>query len=337
MIRKAKLYLAMICLCALNNISIAQTGNDKKLFINTVKGKIEIEKLGFTLTHEHIMSNFGGELSARANYTKDSLYRQVIPYLRLIKSQGVRSIVDCTTAYFGRDVNILKELADSTGLQIITNTGFYGAAKDRYVPQIAYSLSEEQIAALWIAEFRNGIDGTKIKPGFVKLAFDEGEPSAIDIKLFEAGVRTHLKTGLTLAVHTGGNTKAAETQMRLLQRFGVNFTAWIWTHAHHVTNVDVLMDAARKGAWISLDGVNDQNYASYVSKLKQFQSHKLLNKVLLSHDGNSFPRGKAIRPYDAIQRLLLPELKKQGFSDSDIVQLTQENPQEAFAIRVRKR
>ena len=77
-------------------------------FIYTVNGKIKSENLNFTLTHEHIMSNFGADQSTVATYDRDSLFNQVIPYLKNVKSQGVFSIIDCTTAYFGRDVRLLK-------------------------------------------------------------------------------------------------------------------------------------------------------------------------------------------------------------------------------------
>ncbi len=304
-----------------------------KEHILTVTGTIKSELLGFALTHEHVMSNFGADPESASQYDETALTGQVVPYLKKLKSFGVTSILDCTTAYFGRNVELLKRISEQSGIQIITNTGFYGAADDRYVPTFAYYSTAEEIARLWISEFKEGIDGTTIKPGFIKLAFDDGEPSEIDIKLFKAGILTHLETGLTIVVHTGNNAKAVDKQLNLLQKYRVGPNAWVWVHANKVEDGQLLIAAAKKGAWISLDGFNASNIKEYTEKLDLFRKQKLLHKVLLSHDGNSFPRGGEIREYHAIPTILIPALRQMGYSDKEIHQLTIENPKQAFSIK----
>lgn len=278
------------------------------------------------------MSNFGLDSNEAGSYDEDAALKQIIPYLRNLNTKGVRTIFDCTTAFFGRRVDLLEKISKVSGIQIVTNTGYYGAANDRYIPKFAYSESVEDISKRWISEFENGIDGTTIKPGFIKLAFDAGTPSEIDKKLFEAGVLAHKKTGLTLAVHTAENQEAIETQLNILKKHNVNFNASIWVHANKMEDVNYLLEKASQGLWISLDGVNDSNTEQYINILKKFQTENLLEKVLISHDGNSYPRGRDIRPYDAISNKLIPEMKLAGFSDKDIDQLLVENPKNAFLI-----
>jgi predicted metal-dependent phosphotriesterase family hydrolase len=241
----------------------------------------------------------------------------------------------------GRDVELLKEIANSTGIQIVTNTGFYGAAKDKYVPEFAFCATPEEISKIWIEEFDNGIDNTGIKPGFIKpgfikLAFDNGSPSGIDVKLFEAGLITHLATGLTLAVHTGDNEKALKKQLELLNQYKVNPRAWVWVHAHKLTDIEFQIQVAQSGAWVSLDGIKEKNLDEITSTILEFKKRKLLNRLLLSHDGNSFNQGRKIRQYDAISVGLIPQLKANGLSDQVINQLMIENPKSAFGIRIRK-
>ena len=312
--------------------------NDKTLNqINTVQGSINMSELGISLTHQHIMSNFGKEIGEASNYDSIKLFNQVIPYLKQLKSLGVNSIFDCTTEYFGRRVDLLKKISDSTEVQIITNTGIYGAANDRYIPEFAYNASAKSISEIWIDEFENGIKGTKIKPGFIKLAFDDGmPPSNIDEKLFEAGILTHLSTGLTLAVHTGKNMEAVQLQAELLNEYNIHPSAWIWTHANKVENDNILVDFASKGAWISLDGVNQSNISEYIKRLKFFKQKNLLHKVLVSHDGNGFRNGGEIKKFDAIFENLIPEMLKNGFTDVDINQIMVRNPKEAFCIKIRR-
>lgn len=166
--------------------------------IATVKGLINAKSLGVSLTHEHVMSNFGKPVDSTPFYDESRLMEQVVPYLKGLKEMGIHSIFDCTTAYFGRRIDLLEKISDASGVHIITNTGFYGGANDRYIPEFAYQLSPAELSEIWTKEFFDGIEGTSIHPGFIKLAFDSGVPSEIDKKLVEAGIITHLKTGLTL-------------------------------------------------------------------------------------------------------------------------------------------
>ncbi len=317
-------------------LSSCQSSKDLN-YINTVQGRISVSELGISLTHEHIMSNYGREINETPNYDNIKLFNQVIPYLKNLRSKGVISIFDCTTEYFGRRVDLLKMISDSTDIQIITNTGYYGAADDRYIPAFAYGASAKSISEIWIDEFENGIKGTDIKPGFIKLAFDDGKPpSDIDKKLLEAGILTHLSTGLTLAVHTGKNMEALDLQMQLLRDNDIHPSAWIWTHANKVKDDIVLFDLAAKGAWISLDGVNESNIHEYIKKLNLFKHKNLLHKILLSHDGNGFPSGDPIRGFEAIFDRLIPKMLTNGFTEDDIHQILVRNPKEAFQIRIRK-
>lgn len=308
--------------------------------IMTVAGPITPDQLGTCLTHEHLMSTFGSEQRYDPDYDEAALLDQVVPYLKHVNQLGTQSVADCTGAYFGRNVRLLQQLAQRSGVQIITNTGYYGAANDRYVPEHAYQESAETIAQRWITEFDQGIDGTEVRPGFIKIALDNGPVSDIDAKLLRGAALTHAATGLTIACHTGNNPIGAKTALTILKEENVRPAAWIWTHADKVESTKHLLPAAQAGAWISLDGVRAPNPTSseegvferHLRYLKELKAYDLLSQVLLSHDGNSFPRGGAIRPYEAIFTALLPRLAQEGFSQSDIRQLMVDNPARAFTI-----
>ncbi len=305
---------------------------EKELYLESVNGRLAGSEIGLTLTHEHIMSNFGKEPEAVALYDIPKLLGQTIPYLKYLQSLGVRTIFDCTTAYFGRHVKLLKTISDSTGIQVVTNTGIYGAADDRYIPQFAYQMEAEAIAGIWIREYKTGIDGTGIKPGFVKLGFDKGVPSEIDLKLFKAGIITHQETGLTLAVHTGDNLPAAKAQLNLLKEYKMDPSDWIWVHADQFMDDEILMEFASQGAWISLDGISKDNYTAVTERILKFKRNNLLGKILLSHDGNGFPNGGEIRDFDAIMSHAIPALISGGCSEAEVQQLLTENPRNAYGL-----
>ena len=42
----------------------------------------------------------------------------------MLKVFGVQTICECTGAYFGRRVDLLRRISRETGMQILTNTGY---------------------------------------------------------------------------------------------------------------------------------------------------------------------------------------------------------------------
>ena len=161
----------------------------------TVMGR-RLETNGIFLSHEHILSRFGAPAEEYPSYDYDEALSEILPYMAYLRKLGVGTIACCTTQYFGRDARLLQKISKESGMQILANTGLYGAADDRYVPQWAHSSSVEEVASAWIDEWKHGIGGTGIKPGFVKVGVDGDGLSDIDAKLVRAAAITHRETGL---------------------------------------------------------------------------------------------------------------------------------------------
>lgn len=312
------------------------------LSVITVNGSIPVNAMGTTLIHEHFLVDFiGADKTNENRWNKDAVVQKVLPYLREAKKSGVKTIFDCTPAFLGRDVQLLKRLADESGLQVITNTGYYGAVKNKYLPQWAFTETKEQLSKRWINEFESGIDGTAIKPGFIKISVDADAPqlSGLHQKLVSAAALTHLHTGLTICSHTGPAAAAFE-EIDILQKMQVHPSAFVWVHAQAEENRSLHVTAAKMGAWVSLDGIGWGDFEKYAASIDNLKQAGLLNRVLISHDAGWYKPdekdGGNFTGFTNIFIQLLPLLKKTGFTDSDIDQLLIKNPAEAFAIRVRK-
>lgn len=306
----------------------------------TVRGPVKASEMGVSLTHEHILVDFIGADSINENrWDKRKVSGKALPYLLAVKELGCQTFVECTPDYIGRDPVLLKSLSEATGLNIITNTGYYGAANDKYIPKHAFEESADELAARWIGEWKNGIGTTGIKPGFIKIGVDNKSLSEIDKKLVIAAAKTHLQTGLTIASHTGPAIPAFE-ELEVIQNEGVSPEAFIWVHAQGEKDLSNHIKAAKMGAWIGLDGLNEKNVGEYVRMIKNLRDNKLLNKVLLSHDAGWYEPAKEdggnYRGYTTLFEKLIPLLKKEGFSQREIEQLMVKNPAEAFSVRVRK-
>jgi len=318
----------------------AQGKTDMTGKVMTVTGPIDPADMGFVLTHEHVLVDFiGADKVSKDRYDEDEAYEVILPYLKQAKELGCETLVECSPSYLGKDPVLLKRLSNAAGVQMLTNTGYYGAGNDKYVPAHAYEESADQIAERWVEEWEEGIDGTGVRPGFIKIGVDKTTLSEIDKKLVHAAARAHLRTGLTIMSHTGFATPAHE-EIAVLKEEGVSPTAWIWTHAQNEKDNEEHKKAAEEGAWIAFDGVNAnaKRLARDLNHLKAMKGYGLLDHVLLSHDAGWYePQSdRKFRPYVDLFETVLPAIKENGFTDEEIHLLTVENPKRAFTIQVRK-
>lgn len=297
-----------------------------------------MSQMGMSLIHEHVLVDFiGADKISVDRWKHTEVIQKVLPYLREIKQRGIATLVECTPAFIGRDVVLLKKLSEQSGLHILTNTGYYGASDNKYLPQWAFSETAEQLADRWIAEFENGIDGTGIRPGFIKTGVNNGKLSQLHQKLVKAAALTHLKTGLTICSHTGPALPARE-EIEILKNSGVHPSAFVWVHASG--SAEELENVGQSGCWISLDGVNTDNISKHTELITFLKNKGRLGQVLISHDAGWYrpgePGGGEFRGFTTISDQLIPALKAQGFTEGDIRTLMVGNPAKAFAISIRK-
>jgi phosphotriesterase-related protein len=308
--------------------------------IMTVNGPIPSNKMGTTLTHEHILVDFiGADLTDEMRWDKGKVFDRVMPFLSQIKKMGCKTFIECTPAYLGRDPILLKLLSFSSGLNILTNTGYYGAGNDKFLPPQAFTESADLIAARWIREWYYGIEESGARPGFIKIGVGSGSLSDLHKKLVIAAGKTHLQTGMVIASHTGPAIPAFE-QLEILKQQGVSPEAFIWVHAQSEKDLNNHIKAASMGAWISFDGLNNDNVEDYVKMIKNMKENKLLKKVLLSHDAGWYRPGEEnggeFRGFTTLFEKLCPMLRNEGFSKREIHQLLVINPAAAFTIKIRR-
>jgi len=307
--------------------------------VHTVRGPIDAGQMGVTLVHEHVLVDFAGaEKVSRSRYDADEAFRTILPHLQDLQKRGCRTLLECTPAYLGRDPLLLRRLSEASGLNIVTNTGYYGAANDIAVPRHAQAETARQLADRWTSEARLGIEGTAVRPGFVKIGVDAGPLSGIDRKLVEAGGLCHLDTGLTLAIHTGNGAAALEI-VSILKKSGVSPEAYIWVHAQNEKDRATHSWAVQQGAWVEFDGVSPQGLEPHVEAVVDLFHRDQLDRVLVSQDAGWYrvgeAKGGAYRPYTFLFDAFVPALRSRGLGEADIRTLLVENPARAFAVRRR--
>ncbi|MGI9533255.1 phosphotriesterase [Lutimonas sp.] len=319
-------------------ILIGCTSSDKQPLIQDLDTMHPPDSNQIWLSHEHILVDFIGADSIQPDtWNHDSIIKEVLPSLDDLKEFGVDYFVDATPNYLGRDVVLLEKISHKTGLRILTNTGLYGARNNKFIPSFAHQMTAEDLAQIWIDEFENGIDHTAIKPGFIKIGIDTNDPlHPMHQKLVKAAALTHMKTGLTIASHTG-EAAGLWPQLAILKEMGVSPQAFIWVHAQTEEDNERYLEAAEMGCWISLDGLG-WDIEKHLAKILFAKRNGILDRILISHDSGWFDPQKekqTIKPYTAIFKTLYEELKMQGFTDEEFNLLVSVNPVKAYSIKIK--
>ena len=307
--------------------------------IITVAGEIPAAAIGKTLHHEHLLVDFiGADSTGYHRWNRDSVVEKVLPYLLEIKKLGYKTLVECTPAYIGRDPLLLKMLSVKSGIQIITNAGYYSAVGGKFIPKHGFTETAEQLANRWIDEAKNGIEGTGIYPGFIKIAVERAPLQEINRKVVEAACIAHKATGLTIMSHTGLAVPAYQ-EIEILKQHGVHPSAFIWTHANNEKDWGKIIEAAKMGVWIAFDKFEQKETESFSEFALLMKKEGLLNRLLFSHDAGWYdpmkPGGGTFRDFTAIENFLIPALLQKGLTEKEIVQIFELNPAEAFAVKIR--
>ncbi|WP_345476076.1 hypothetical protein [Lysobacter panacisoli] len=318
----------------------------------TVTGPIDADAMGMTLAHEHLYADlrpYAEQIATPMPPDADDVVDVVLPYLQRIRSLGCRTLVDCTATTLGREPALLRRLSQESGLNVLTTTGAYVSAGGRFIPPYVREEDEGSLARRWIGEWRDGIDGTGVRPGLIKLGIENDPLDDIERRILRAAARTHLETGLVVAAHTGPwaevepgrNARCAFAQLDLLEREGLSPSAWIWVHAQNEADGRHHVEAGRRGAWVSFDGYRPGPAGAYVAMIGRMREAGLLERVLVSQDAGWYnagqPRVGEFKPFDPLFTSLIPALRENGFDEDAIGTLFVRNPAHAFAVRVRSR
>ena len=87
----------------------------RKPQIMTIDGLINPSEMGVTLIHEHFLVDFiGADKINFDRWDKAKVAEKVLPYLSEVKALGVKTIFDCTPAFLGRDIHLLKLLSQQS-------------------------------------------------------------------------------------------------------------------------------------------------------------------------------------------------------------------------------
>jgi len=318
-------------------------------FVQTVLGPVDTSKLGVTLPHEHIADGLDViDRWPKARGGRAELVANAAEKLKLVNAAGVSTIVDLTTYDVGRDIQFLEEVSRKSGLNMIACTGQrFFPPQDPHVSMPAGTIAG--LAEFFMKEIEQGIDGTGIKAGVIKIGIISNRPTALEETGLRAAARASKATGVPMRTHTDAAHRAGESHAAILEDEGVNPARVSFDHSDGSGDMDYFLGLVKRGYSLGMDhvhrGVTPNSQPSFERRtecIKLLIDAGFAGKIFLSQDAEF---GGSLLPQDAknwrekidppeemlfINQRLIPHLKQIGVSESDIHTMTVENPRFFF-------
>lgn len=324
--------------CA-NAVSVGKT-------VQTVLGPLDAPKLGFTLTHEHLG---GWTQEFQAKWPKGSGDRagyidKAVDKLKTIRDAGVDTIVDLSPYDGERDVRFMQEVSTKSGLHVVACTG-----QHMFPPESMLTRTLEEFAELFRQEIEEGIDGTEVRAGVIKVATRSNEISAFEDKVLRAAARVSKATGVAIQTHTHARLRAGEKQADIFESEGVSSSRISLGHSDDSGDIDYLLGLCKRGYTLDLDHVNyglapdaALPWQKRADNIKQLIDAGFTKQLLFSQDSVFSTSLLPLEARDVREqrnpdgmlfniRKLIPYLIEIGVAKSAIRTITVENPQRFLA------
>ena len=223
--------------------------------VQTVLGPIEVDRLGVVLMHEHVITRSPG-LAADypSTYPRAEAASRSIDGLGALRECGIDTIVDHTTYDLGRDVELLAEVSQASGVQIVAATGVW-IDPQRYWQKRAAT----EAAELLIWDLEEGIAGTGIRAGVIKCAVDVAGMTDPVERVLRACAIAHRTTGAHVSTHTDAAGRVGLDQLRVFAEEGVDPRRVVIGHCGDTEDLGYLRELLEAGAYLGMDrfGVED--------------------------------------------------------------------------------
>ncbi|MBN1832049.1 MAG: phosphotriesterase-related protein [Deltaproteobacteria bacterium] len=248
--------------------------------INSVLGPLETKDLGFTLMHEHVISQ-GFVAQNYPELFDDHFMDKIISGISDAKKGGVDTIIDATTFDLGRDAAALAEISRKTKVNIIACTGWW-----MNMPQFIDGTSPDVYADLFVREIQEGIAGTGIKAGILKSAADFGGVMPEGEIMLRAVARAHIRAMVPIILHSYAPEQVARHQLSILKEEGVDLKWVAVDHVNDTTDLEYLIWLLDQGCYLGMDRYPGLNLSSRsrTETMKKLIDAGWTDRLLPSHD-----------------------------------------------------
>lgn len=294
-------------------------------------GPCRPQELGVTLPHEHLFIDRSRDYGLDAFLGDEGLATRE---LELFSRAGGGALVECSTAEIGRNPDALVSVSLATGVRVVMGCGHY---RRPYIDSARLDRqTTDQVAEEIIAELREGVGHTGVRPGVIGEIGSNGPRVAADEeRSFRAAARAHLATGVTITTHAALFPVGLE-QLGILTHEGVPAPRVVIGHCDTVYDQEYHLELARRGCFVQFDTLHvshpydlERRVAFVVALVAS--GHR--DQVLLSHDIclRSHWTSLGGQGYTFLLSEFVPRLRAAGLTEADVEQIIRLNPQRALS------
>jgi phosphotriesterase-related protein len=219
--------------------------------VQTVQGAVEAEELGLTLVHEHV--RFRDEAVFNqwpGRYDEQLELDAALVAVGDAKDRGVRTIVDPTAMFGGRDVRFMKRVAEESGVRIVACTGIYSYD---HLPHYFENRDIDVMADHFVEDIEVGIQQTEIRAAFLKCAADAAGVTQNVEKIHRACARACVQTGAPIMAHSMPAVGTGPRQVEIFEQEGVDMAKVQVAHCGDTEDIDYIEGLLAKGVYAGLD------------------------------------------------------------------------------------
>lgn len=308
-------------------------------YLVTTLGPKQAVEIDMILPHEHVFVDLRTwDQPGYGEGQASDVLALMGPEIKKAQAAGVTALVECSPVGVGRRVDILKAVSEATGFPLVVPTGVY---REPWIPPWVHEADETRLQAWMLDELEEGIEGSGVRAGFIKLSAGDDGITPTEAKVLRAAAQAAAKTahsgeqGAVIGSHTIRG-RVVRDQLDIIEKAGYSPTRFIWIHTQAEPDFSLHLEMARRGAWLEYDSLgnpeDDEQFIGWILKLLEAGFGE---QILLSHDRGWYdpaqPGGGKPRPYTYLSETFLPKLWAAGIDRSTTNQLTCNNPFKAFS------
>lgn len=323
--------------------------------VETVRGPVDVAELGPTLMHEHVV-NVNAEVnrdqpSMSIAGNRAGIKADVVAALRRVVDRGISTFVDATAVGHGRDVEFVREVNAEVDLHIIVATGLYtynDLPKMFHFRPPSAARPRDALTELFVRDIRDGIAGTGVKAGIIKVATDRPGLTPGVERVLRAAAVAHRETGVPLTTHTLMAERNGLDQQRIFAEEGVDLSRVIIGHSGDSPDLDYLREIMDRGSFIGADRFGlylpgRLGLDARVGIVADLCAQGYSDRIVLAHDKTIYSdwwepgEGPHVDEWvhTHISDAVLPALRQRGVTEEQLQQLMVGNPRRVFEIQGR--
>ena len=262
--------------------------------VQTIRGPIPTAQLGRTLSHEHLTNGTPGMERIPGLLDRAEMIDRCLEALHRAHDSGIDSIIDLTPFDLGRQLWLFEAVAERSPLNIVCATGVY-----RWVPAIYYGWDEDELAGHFVREIQDGIEGSAIRAGVIKLAWDieyrldevSGgvSPRGMLERTARAAARASRATGVPISCHTRAVDELGTPLLDIFEDEQLDLRAVTIGHSNDTQDIEYLRGLAARGATVGLDrffSIQDDYVSRRSGIALELVRAGYAEQVCLGHDGS---------------------------------------------------